>query len=130
MVQSYPWYNLAGGTYTITFTSQGYERSLLKFSASGVETPGSLVVRLDGAALPWNTTGLLDRGFHEFYFSAPLAVGTHTLTFTQGFPPDVPQIRQLCNVVMHEFRNESEFHFDREWISAYPTWRQGGALAL
>ena len=107
----------------------GYERSLLKFSASGVETPGSLVVRLDGVALPWNTTGLLDRGFHEFLFNEPLSAGAHSLTFSQGFPPEVPQIRQLCNVVMHEFRNESDFHFDREWISAYPTWRQGGALA-
>jgi hypothetical protein len=129
MVQAYPWYNLANGPYTITFTSRNYARSLLKFSASGVETPGSLVVRLDGVALAWNTTGLLDRGFHEFLFNTPLSAGTHTLQFSQGSPPAVPQIRQLCNVVMHEFRNESAFHFDREWISAYPTWRQGGSLA-
>ena len=129
MVQAYPWYNLAQGTYTISFTSRGYERSLLKFSASGVETAGSLIVRLDGVALPWNTTGILDRGFHEFLFEEPLSAGTHQLTFSQGFPPEQDQIRQLCNVVMHEFRNETAFHFDREWISAYPTWRQGGGLA-
>jgi len=129
MVQAYPWYDLAEGPYVINFQSDGYERSLLKFSASGCETEGSLIVRLDGVELPWNTTSLLDRGFHEFMFNTPLSIGSHQLVFEQGFPPEQNVIRQLCNVVMHEYRNESAFHFDREWISAYPTWRQGGSLA-
>lgn len=57
-VQEYPWYDLADGTYSVTFNSNGeYDRWLLKFSASGVETPGSLVIELDGVKLNWTTTG-------------------------------------------------------------------------
>lgn len=129
-VQDYAWYDLGNGPYTIRFNSDGtYSRWFMRFTVSGCETPGSLRVTLDGVDLPWNTTGQLDRTFFEYYREGGFSSGSHTLVFSQGFPPEVNQIRQLCSVTLHEYKNETLFRFfDREFVGAYPTWRQGGSL--
>jgi hypothetical protein len=129
-VQDYAWYDLANGPYTITFTSNGqYDRWFMRFSASGCEAPGSLVVTIDGQVLPWNTTGLLDRGFYEYYRAGGFSSGTHRLVFSSGYPPDHGWIRQLCSISLIEYKNESAYHFDNNYIGAYPTFRLGNILA-
>jgi len=50
--------------------------------------------------------------------------------FTQLTPPKSGQpIRQLCSVTLHEYKAEPDFHFDNNFVGAYPTWRQGMAKA-
>jgi len=77
-----------------------------------------------------NSQYQLDRTFYEYYYEGGFAQGSHTLVFEAGFPPEVDQIRQLCSVTVHEFKNESLFvYHDREYVGAFPTWRQSGGLA-
>ncbi|KAJ3153221.1 hypothetical protein HDU89_000850 [Geranomyces variabilis] len=128
-VQDYSWYDLTKGAYSIHFRSDGaYERWLLKISASGVETDSAMEVFLDGKALDWKSSGILDRGFYEWADNdAGLSDGDHTLVLKLGTPPekDAP-IRQLCSVSLVELGSEAEYNTDLTFISAYPTISQSG----
>jgi len=132
LVQNYAWYDLARGTYRIPFTSTGnYHRWLLRFTVSGCEVPGAIQIRLDGRILDWQTRGNLDRTFFTYYVEETLAAGSHMLEYQSMIPPPAGNpIRQLCSVTLHEYKREnSGFRFDNEYIGAYRSWRQGGALA-
>lgn len=120
-INAYPWYDLAKGPLSLSFTSNGqYKRAFLRFSASGCETQDSLIVTLDGQRLNWTTTGLLDRGFHEFKLP-PFASGSHVLRFQQGTQPR-GHIRQVCNVGLLEYQNDDQYNWDNNYISAYPLY--------
>ncbi|KAJ1549498.1 hypothetical protein HK405_000338, partial [Cladochytrium tenue] len=131
-VQDYSWYDLAKGPYIINFTSDGtFDRWDLKFSASGVELPGSMEVSLDGELLPWNTSGIVDRSFYEYEFPTRLAAGLHTLEFRQTLPPEASHpIRQLCSVTLHEYRAEPHYHSDNGHYGAFPTFALNGRKSL
>lgn len=127
-VQSYAWYDLAKGAYTINFQSDGkYARWLMRYSVSGCDTQDSLSITLDGAEIPWKTRSTLDRCLEEVYSDIPLAAGAHTLIFRQLTSPQPGRpIRQLCSVTLHEYKAEPEFHWDDlNYVGAFPTWRQG-----
>jgi len=131
-VQDYSWYNLASGPYTIRFTSDGtYARSYLIFSASGCEVSGAIRVTLDGVDIGWTpfSVGGLDRFFYPFFFNSGFSAGTHTLVFTQLTAPATDNIRQLCNVNLHEYKAEPLFHFSNSFIGAYPTWNSAGRVS-
>jgi len=100
----------------------------MRFSASGCETPGSLRVTLDGVPLAWNSSLLIDRSFYEYFGSSGFSAGTHRLVFESTSPP-VSMIRQLCSVSLLEYKNESQYHFDNDFIGAYPTYMIGNILA-
>jgi len=121
-LQSYAWYNLASGPLSLSFTSDGtWAKAYLIFSVSGCETSTSLRVTIDNVPLPWNTSGILDRTFNPFIFNAGFASGSHILRF-EGTPSTTGQIRQVCNVNLHEYKAENIYHFDNNYVSAYPTW--------
>eukprot|EP01113_Clastostelium_recurvatum_P039467 TRINITY_DN6028_c0_g1_i1.p1 TRINITY_DN6028_c0_g1~~TRINITY_DN6028_c0_g1_i1.p1 ORF type:complete len:635 (-),score=118.77 TRINITY_DN6028_c0_g1_i1:1433-3337(-) len=127
-MQSYAWWDLARGTLRLTFTSDGqWNRAYLIFSVSGCETQNSLRVTMDGIPLNWRSTGVLDRQFYPFIFNAGFSSGTHVLEFT-GTAPTVNQIRQVCNVNLHEYKGENLFKFDNSFIGAYPTWSSSNRL--
>jgi len=131
-IQSYAWYDLAKGPFTITFTSDGtYSRAYLIFSASGCEVAGAIRVTLDGKDLTWTPflPDNLDRFFYSYYWDTGLSAGTHTLVFTQLLPPKSGSIRQLCNVNMHEYKAEPLYHFNNSYIGAYPTWNSAGRVS-
>jgi len=130
-VQAYAWYDLARGPYTINFQSDGtYSRWLMRYSNSGCDTQDSFQVKLDGVVIPWKTRNTLDRSLEEVFSNTRLSAGQHTLVFTALTPPKPGQpIRQLCSVTLHEYRAEPDFHFDNNFVGAYPTWRQGMARA-
>jgi len=126
-VQAYAWTDLARGPVRYTWTSDGtFPRNLLRFSASGCETPGSLRITLDGVIMPWTTKATLDRSFYEYSWPV-FTAGSHSLVFEQGTPPSAPQIRQLCNVNLHEYKAESQYKLDNNYIGAYPTWSSSNA---
>ena len=128
-LEEYPWYDLAEGPITFTFTSDGtYKRWLLRFTASGTESPGALKAFLDGKELEWKAPGTLDRSFFTFDdFTQGFSAGTHTLSFSLGTAPSPGRpIRQLCSLTMLEYREEAKFAFDNSYVAAYPTWSTRG----
>ncbi|KAJ3415593.1 hypothetical protein HDV05_004644, partial [Chytridiales sp. JEL 0842] len=130
LVQDYSWYDLSKGPYKLRFNSTGkFQRWDMKISASGVESPGSLEVYLDGKRLDWTTSGLFDRSFYDWRsLDSGLSAGSHELEFRAGFPPATPSspIRQLCSVTLHEYQAEPDYHFDNNFISAFPTFALNG----
>jgi hypothetical protein len=80
-------------------------------------------VLLDGRPLNWQTSGILDRSFYNFFdFESGFTPGRHTLRFEMGSAPAPgAPIRQLCSLTLHEYAPEPAFHFDNSWISAYVT---------
>lgn len=65
-LQEYPWFDLAKSPRKFSFTSAGIlPRWMMRISASGVESTGSLEVWLDGELLDWKPRGDLDRSFYE-----------------------------------------------------------------
>jgi len=131
-IQNYAWYDLSKGSYTITFTSDGtYSMAYLVFSASGCEVTNAISVTLDGVSIGWkpNTIGNLDRDFYPFIFNKGFSSGTHTLVFTLTTSPSTANIRQLCNVNMHEYKASPSFHFENTFVGAYPTWNSAGRVS-
>ncbi|ORY07472.1 hypothetical protein K493DRAFT_149716, partial [Basidiobolus meristosporus CBS 931.73] len=124
-VQNYAWYDLAKGPYNVSFTSDGkYNRWYMKLSVSGAEVPDSFEAYLDGKRLPWKTSGLLDRSFYTWFEEkTPLSAGNHTLVFKSDIAPQPgAPIRQLCSITLHEYGKESEYHWNNNYINAYPTF--------
>jgi hypothetical protein len=129
--QSYAWYDLGKGPFTITFTSDGtYSKAYLIFSASGCEVNNAIRVTLDGVSLDWKPQllGNLDRMFYPFIWDKGFSAGEHKLVFTQVTSPTSGRIRQLCNVNLHEYKASPSFHFENNFIGAYPTWSQSGRV--
>jgi len=134
LVQEYPWYNLGNGDWALNFTASGtnggFTRWLMRYSVSGCNTQNALAITLDGQTIPWTTRGSLDRFLEEVPSATGLSQGSHRLVFRQvTAPPAGNPIRQLCSVTLHEFRAEPNFHMNNNYVSAYPTWRQGKVLA-
>ncbi|KAF1318897.1 hypothetical protein FI667_g13562, partial [Globisporangium splendens] len=125
LYQRHIWYDLKQGAYNITFTSTGaYNRSYILISASGVDTDDSLRVVLDGVPLNWTTNGLKDRTFYSWTNSTNgFSAGAHTLQIQGGGSFDGPIIKQLCNAVIYEYKDESEYKLDDpDYIGIYPTY--------
>lgn len=68
---------------------------------------------------------------YEYYEERGWAAGTHKLEFASGSAPgEGAPIRQLCNVRLHEYKNEDEgFRFDNDYVGLYRTWRQNDVFA-
>jgi len=107
---------------------ENYNRWLMRFTVSGCPEPGSIEVLLDGVPLTWNSKGLEDRSFYEFYVQGGFSRGSHSISFRQLFSPSGNFKRQLCSLTIHEYKNEPQFNW-QNYISAYRLWRQGGAMA-
>ncbi|KAF0708443.1 Aste57867_6350 [Aphanomyces stellatus] len=123
--QKHIWYDLKQGAYQIKFTSNGaFKRYYILLSISGADTDDSLTVTLDGQPLPWKTKGVKDRMFYDWKSSeAGFSSGDHVLEIKAGGSFDSPIIKQLCNAVIYEYGDESEFKKDDpNYIGVYPTW--------
>lgn len=126
VLQKYSWYNLAKGplTYTFTMTGTTYPHWFMRFSASGVNQPGDLVIKIDGVQLPWSPRrNSVDRFFYEYFNTFPLSKGSHTLTISSGAAP-TGAMQQFCSVALYEYG--TNFHFDNNWIGAFPTFNDKG----
>jgi hypothetical protein len=127
-VHTYPWYDLAKGPKEFKFKSDGkYKRWRLYFSVSGCESQDAIKVSIDGNVLPWKTSGLLDRGFHQFVGQTGFTNGNHVLRFEQVSPPkEMP--RQLCNLYLIEYMDEDKFKWSDDYINAYPLFGPMGGF--
>jgi len=90
----------------------------------------AISVTLDGVSLGWAPAipGSLDRLFYPFTWDKGFTAGTHTLVFSQVVKPATSQIRQLCNVNLHEYKSSPSFHFENTYVGAYPTWSQSNRV--
>ncbi|KAJ0393127.1 hypothetical protein P43SY_003672 [Pythium insidiosum] len=125
LYQKHIWYDLKQGAYTISFTSTGtFKRWLIQFSVSGTDTDDSLTVTLDGKPLAWKSNGVKDRSFYQWTSaSSGFSKGTHKLVIKAGGSFDSPIIKQLCNAVVYEYMDESQFKMDDPTaIGMYPTF--------
>lgn len=135
----YPWQDLAFGSQTFNFTSDGlFSRWELVFTVSGCPETDSLRVFLDGQELPWSPNkphgaersdgATFDRQFYIFRnMTAGLTPGSHSLVFESGFAPAPGHpIRQLCSVELLEYGSEQQFKLEHAYVGAYPTWDKWG----
>ena len=123
-LSEYPWHDLADGPIEFEFEGGDHFRWLLKFTVSGTPNDGDIVVSLDSEPLDWRGAGTLDRTFYTFGDeNAGLSPGTHTLGFAMGTPPGAGEpIRQVCSLTLHEYMGPDLFHWDDDYVGAYPTW--------
>lgn len=125
LYQKHIWYDLKQGAFKISFTSTGkYKRSWIQFSASGVDTDDSLKVTLDGKPLAWKSSGVKDRSFYSWRNNTSgFSAGNHQLVVEAGGSFSGSIIKQLCNAVIYEYMDESEYRLeDQDYIGIYPTY--------
>jgi len=120
----YPWADLSNGLQSFSFTSDGaYSRWYLLVSVSAAGEEDSLEFLLDGEVLPWASRGFDDREFYDWVGTQGFTPGQHTFSVrskTASTNPDVP--RMICSITLHEYGSETDYHTDKDWVSAYPTW--------
>ena len=129
---AYPWHDLAKGSKRLVFNTDGkFEKWVMRISASGVETPGSLTVKLDDKYLDWKPRGDFDREFYNWEGST-LEAGSHVVEISQGFSPVTgAPIRQICSVEVHEYGKgfriiKINLDSNNSYIGAYPTFDING----
>ncbi|GLE05341.1 hypothetical protein PINS_up014354 [Pythium insidiosum] len=125
LYQKHIWYDLQQGAYTISFSSTGtFKRWLIQLSVSGADTDDALRVTLDGKPLAWTTNGRKDRSFYQWTSATGgFAKGAHQLVIRAGGAFGGPIIKQLCNAVVYEYMDESQFRLDDpSVIGIYPTF--------
>lgn len=92
-------------------------------SVSAAGESESLEFAIDGTPLLWTSSGFDDREFYNWAGNQGFLPGNHIFTVRSRTPSTNPSIpRMICSINLHEFGNESEYHVDNSFVSAYPTW--------
>lgn len=121
---SWPWYKLDKGPSTVRFESDGKQaKTWLRLSASGIETPETLSIHLDGKELPFKSPNRLDRSFINMELP-PLTAGKHSLVFSEHVDD---HNNWLSNLTVHEYG--AAFHDDMNFIGAYPVFDEDLSVA-
>ncbi|MCG8424591.1 MAG: M64 family metallopeptidase [Proteobacteria bacterium] len=123
--QDWPWYNLQGGPYRVTFnSSNGYTTGAIRLSASGLEEVDAMSITLDGEPLPFSSAGNADRNFYDLDITDGFGPGSHELVFTETVADGD---NWLSSFQVLEFG--PDYKFDPDYIGAYPVSnREGGVI--
>ena len=120
----WPWHKLDQGSWSGKMTSDGtYNKTWSRISASGIETPDTMSIKLNGHDLPFESPNRLDRSFINIELEA-LSQGTHTLTFAEEVQD---HNNWLSSLTVHEYA--ADFHDAPEFIGAFPNFDQDLSLA-
>lgn len=120
---SWPWYKLDKGPKTVTFNSDGKQANTwIRISASGIETPGTLSIKLDDQYLLFPSPNRLDRSFINIPLPA-LSEGKHTLEFAEHVDD---HNNWLSSLTVHEYA--SDFHNSSDFIGAFPVFAEDLSL--
>ncbi|MDB2447413.1 M64 family metallopeptidase [bacterium] len=124
LLVDWPWHNLSKGKLSLPFRGTGDSVSAsLKISASGLDTDGSLDIKIDGESLEFSGPGTKDRMFHEYDFSTAFSKGRHEISF-ESVVKDGDN--WVSSVAIQEYG--PGYHFDRSFIGAYPMYNAGGKV--
>lgn len=115
----WPWHKLDKGPFSINMESNGqFERTWVRLSASGIETPDTLSIKLDNENVAFTSPNRLDRSFVNIEMSG-LTDGQHTMTFNENVHDHNNWISSLT---VHEYA--SDFHDEKGYIGAFPNFDQ------
>lgn len=116
---SWPWYKLDKGPSTINFQSDGKQaKTWIRLSASGIETPDTLSIQLDGKDIPFKSPNRLDRSFVNIELPG-LSAGKHSLVFAEHVDD---HNNWLSNLAIHEYA--ADFHNDMNFVGAFPVFSE------
>jgi hypothetical protein len=120
----WPWQKLDKGPWSGTMTSDGrYNKTWIRVSASGIETPDTMSIKLDGRDLTFESPNRLDRSFINIELEA-LTQGQHTLTFSENIQD---HNNWLSSLTVHEYA--ADFHEEPEFIGAFPNYEKNLTVA-
>jgi hypothetical protein len=120
----WPWQKLDRGPWSGKMTSDGtYSKTWIRVSASGIETPDTMSIKLDGHDLPFVSPNRLDRSFINIELDA-LTQGQHTLTFSENIQD---HNNWLSSLTVHEYA--ADFHDAPDFIGAFPNFDKDLSLA-
>lgn len=121
----WPWHNLSNGDFIIDLNSNGqYDYASLRVSVSGIETPETLSVSLDGASLDFPSPNRNDRSFVNLFFDTGFAKGSHKVKFSENTKDGN---NWVSSVAIHEYG--AGYQFDPGYVGAYPVFDQGGNVS-
>ena len=113
----WPWHKLDKGSFSINMNSDGrFNRTWIRLSASGIETPETLSIKLDDQNVTFQSPNRLDRSFINIELPA-LSNGEHSLTFSEQVQD---HNNWISSVTVHEYA--SDFHNERGYIGAFPNF--------
>jgi hypothetical protein len=113
----WPWHKLDKGPFTANLSSDGgLKRTWIRLSASGIETPETLQITLDGQKLPFQSPNRLDRSFINIELPG-LSPGDHKLSFSETVND---HNNWLSSLTVHEYAED--FHDSVDYVGAYPNF--------
>jgi hypothetical protein len=113
----WPWHKLDKGPFTVNMNSDGkYKQMTMRLSASGIETPDTMTIQLDGQSIPFESPNRLDRSFINVTM-AGLSSGRHTMTVGENVQD---HNNWLSSLTVHEYAED--FHDSMDFVGAFPNF--------
>ena len=120
---SWPWQKLDRGSFTANMSSNGeYAVTRIRISASGIETPDTLSIKLDDQEIEFDSPNRLDRSFVNIEVPN-LSSGPHKLVFKENI---ADHNNWLSSLTVHEYARD--FHGDPEYLGAFPNFAEDLSL--
>jgi hypothetical protein len=120
----WPWHKLDKGPFSINMSSDGkYNRTWMRLSASGIETPDTLSIKMDGQDVAFESPNRLDRSFINVELPG-LQSGKHTVTFKENVQDHNNWVSSLT---VHEYADD--FHESMDFIGAFPNFDEDLSVA-
>jgi hypothetical protein len=113
----WPWHKLDKAPFTARLRSNGkFAKTYVRLSASGIETPDTLSINLDGKDLDFTSPNRPDRSFVNIELPG-LSPGDHTLTIREKV---LDHNNWLSSLTVHEYA--SDFNDRPGHVGAFPVF--------
>jgi len=113
----WPWHKLEKGPFTARLRSNGkFSKTYVRLSASGIETPDTLSINLDGQDLDFTSPNRPDRSFVNIELPG-LSPGDHTLTIREKV---LDHNNWLSSLTVHEYA--PDFNDRLGHVGAFPVF--------
>jgi hypothetical protein len=124
----WPWHDFKNGPFEARFKSNGqYAKTVIRFSASGFGSPGSLEVRLDDTPVQFKEPESADRTFVDIEIPSGLTTGDHVLVFRPVGDGAAARGQWLSSLTVHEYA--ADFQDDPGLVAAFPVFDKYRSVA-
>lgn len=124
----WPWHDFKNGPFEARFKSNGqYAKTIIRFSASGFGSPGSLEVRLDDTPVQFKEPESADRTFVDIEIPSGLTTGDHALVFRPVGDGAAARGQWLSSLTVHEYA--ADFQDDPGLVGAFPVFDKYRSVA-